>query len=51
VELVNTYKALQDYSEDVVKRARKNLNTTGFFKRGRKINASGRLSKGLGYKI
>ena len=51
MELVNTYEALVDYCDKVIERARKNLNTTGFAKRGRKINASGSLSKGLGYKV
>jgi len=51
VELDNTYKALEEYSDRVVERARKNLNTTGFAHKGRKINASKELSKGLGYKI
>ena len=51
MKLDNTYKALEEYSDRVVERARKNLNTTGFAHRGRKINASKELSKGLGYKI
>ena len=51
MELDNTYKALEEYSDRVVERARKNLNTTGFAHKGRKINASKELSKGLGYKI
>lgn len=51
MELDNTYKALEEYSDRVIARARKNLNTTGFAHRGRKINASRELSDGLGYKI
>ncbi len=51
MELVNTYEAIVDYCDKVIERAQKNLNTTGFAKRGRKINASGKLSKGLGYQV
>lgn len=51
MELPNTYKALEEYSDRVIDRARKNLNTKGFRPKNRKINASGALSRGLGYKM
>jgi hypothetical protein len=48
----NTEKALTDYAERVVERARKNLNTNGFARKSnRKINSSGALSRGLGFRV
>ena len=48
----NTEKALADYADRVVERARKNLNTNGFArKNNRKINSTGNLSRGLGYRV
>jgi len=51
MQFESTYKALEDFSDRVIERARKNLNLTGFARKGKKINASKRLSKGLGYEI
>lgn len=50
--MFNHSKAIIDqFGGKVVTRAKKNLNTTGFSKKGRKINASGNLSKSLYYEI
>lgn len=51
MDLPETYKTLIEFADDTIDRARKNLNTTGFAQKNRKINASGKLSKGLGYKV
>lgn len=51
-EYPTTNKYLIEFSERVIERARKNLNTSGFArKKGRKINSSGALSKGLGFDL
>lgn len=44
-------KAVFNYSTLSVKLARRNLNLTGFSKRGRKTNNTKKLSKGLGFFI
>lgn len=42
---------IEQYGDKVIARAQKNLNTTGFANKGRKINSSGDLSKSLYYEI
>ena len=42
---------LDDFSNEVVRLSRRNLNLTGFARKGRKINNTKSLSNGLGYKI
>ena len=49
----NINKVVEDFAKDTVRLSRRNLNLNGFAgkKSNRKTNSSGRLSKGLGYKI
>lgn len=51
--LNRTYKLIEDFGDLTVELARRNLNLNGFGgqKRNRKKNATGKLSKGLGYII
>lgn len=46
-----TKKVLDIYADDVIERAKKNLNTKGFAQKNRKINATKSLSKSLGYVV
>ena len=47
----NLNSALLDFANEVVRLERRNLNLTGFARKGRKINNTKELSRGLGFKI
>ena len=49
----NITKVVEDFAKETVRLSQRNLNLNGFAgkKSNRKTNSSGRLSKGLGYKI
>lgn len=47
----NLNSALLDFANEVVRLERRNLNLKGFARKGRKINNTKELSRGLGFKI
>ncbi len=47
----NLNSALLDFANEVVRLERRNLNLTGFARKGRKINNTKELSRGLGFQI